>query len=151
MTRQEKYPETSTFHFFNANPHNRFTGDCVTRALSVALQIPYNQCVMEQAEMQCKTGFDSADPKGMAKYLESKGWVKHPQPRKQDGTKYTGKEWCQLLEEDILREVWQGGDRMIANIGGHHTIAIINDIGSHCKVWDTWDSTDGCIGNYWTK
>ena len=38
------------------------------------------------------------------------------------------------------------GVRYIAHIGGHHIIAIVDK-----KVNDTWDSTDGCIGNYWTK
>ena len=143
MKRQEKYPETSTFHYHNANPKNRATGDCVFRAISVALNQSWEQTVMEMAEMSCKTGFAINDTKGIAKYLESKGWVKHPQPRKWDNTKFTGEEWC--------RELWQnyrgcGYQRMVANIGGHHTVAIIG-----FKVWDTWDSTDGCIGNYWVK
>ena len=34
----------------------------------------------------------------------------------------------------------------IAMIGGHHIVAIVK-----AKVCDIWDSTDGCIGNYWTK
>ena len=34
----------------------------------------------------------------------------------------------------------------VANIGGNHTVCIKNG-----KVHDTWDSTDGCIGNYWVK
>jgi len=37
-------------------------------------------------------------------------------------------------------------ETVIANIGGHHIVAIIEG-----RVWDTWNSTDGCIGNYWTK
>ena len=47
MKRQEKYPETSMFHYYNANPHNRMTTDCVIRAESVALGIPYEQVVLE--------------------------------------------------------------------------------------------------------
>jgi hypothetical protein len=147
MKRQEKYPETRTFHFYNANPKNRITGDCVTRALCTALDIPYNRCVMEQAEVQCKTGYDNATAQGIDYYLKEQGWVKMPQPRKADGTKYTGKEWCEQLQEDI---VWaMNGElltRIVANIGGHHTVAIIDG-----KVYDHWDSTDGCIGNYWIK
>ena len=143
MTRQQKYPETTTFHYHNANPKNKITGDCVVRAISTALKLPYNQVLMEMAEMQCKTGIDFCDPKGFDKYLQSKGWVKRSQPRKDDNTKFTGDEWC--------RELWQYYRdpkyiRMVANIGGHHTVAIIG-----YKVWDTWDSTDGCIGNYWIK
>ena len=143
MKRQEKYPETSTFHYHNANPKNRMTADCNIRAISTALEIPYNQVVMEMAEIQCKTGYDVASKQGIDKYLESKGWFKHDQPRKWDNTKYTGEEWCREL-----RQNYRGGgyERIVANIGGHHIVAIIG-----FKVWDTWDSTDGCIGNYWTK
>lgn len=147
MKRQDKHPETRTFHFYNANPKNRITGDCVTRALCTALDISYNRCVMEQAEVQCKTGYDNATAQGIDYYLKEQGWMKMPQPRKADGTKYTGKEWCEQLREDIA---WaKNGERLrriVANIGGHHTVAIIDG-----KVHDHWDSTDGCIGNYWIK
>ena len=138
MTRQQKYPDTSTFHFYNANPHNRFTTDCVIRAISTALEIPYNDVVREMAELQCKTGFDPSEKTAINKYLSSKGWVKQKQPRNYfDGTKLTGKEFCYRINPNL---------RVIANIGGHHIVAIING-----KVWDTWNSTDGCIGNYWIK
>jgi hypothetical protein len=137
MKRQDKYPETSTFHYHNANPKNRITTDCVIRAISTATKIPYTQVVMEMAEMQCKTGYDDGDAKLYDKYLQSKGWVKHKQPRKLDNTKYTGEEFCKKARRY---------ENYIANIGGHHVVAIVN-----AKVWDIWDSTDGCIGNYWTK
>lgn len=146
MTRQEKYPNTDTFHYYNANPKNRITGDCVTRALCTALDIPYNQCVMEQAEVQCKTGYDNATAQGINHYLKDKGWIKHNQPRKADGTKYTGKEWC----EKISKDKWFKGKNIVANIGGHHTVCI-KEVNGKFKVHDHWDSTDGCIGNYWTK
>lgn len=145
MTRQQKYPDTSTFHYYNANPKNRITTDCVIRAISTATEIPYNQVVMEMAELQCKTGYDDGDKKLYDKYLQSKGWIKKYQPRKLDDTKYTGVEFCQEIREGAM---WGSGDheRIVANIGGNHTVAIING-----KVWDTWDSTDGCIGNFWVK
>lgn len=137
MTRQQKFPDTKTFHYHNANPKNRITGDCVFRAISTALEIPYNQVIMEMAEMSCKTGYAINDTKGIEKYLKSKGWIKHSQPRKPDNTKYTGAEFCERARTY---------ENYIANIGGHHTVAIVGG-----KVWDIWDSTGGCIGNYWTK
>ena len=145
-TRQEKYPETKTFHFYNANPKNRITGDCVTRALCTALDIPYNQCVMEQAEIQCRTGYDNATAQGINYYLKDKGWAKNAQPRKDDGTKYTGKEWCEKISKDKRFK----GKSIVANIGGHHTVCI-KEIDGRFKVFDHWNSTDGCIGNYWVK
>lgn len=148
MTRQEKYPDTTTFHWHNENPKNRVTGDCAFRAIATALRIPYNQVVMEMAELQCKTGYALNDSKGIAKYLASKGWVKHAQPRKADGTKYTGKEFCKELNCNIAAV----GVTIIANIGGKHIVCIKEDCwhGLH-KVHDIWDSTGGCIGNYWTE
>lgn len=142
MTRQNKYPDTKTFHYHNANPKNRITTDCVVRAISTALELPYSQVVMELAEMQCKTGYDDGDKTLYEKYLASKGWVKHKQPRKDFNLKYTGKEFCEMAQEYTM----DYPSRMIANIGGHHIVAIVEG-----RVWDTWDSTGGCIGNYWTE
>lgn len=149
MTRQEKYKDTRTFHFYNANPKNRITGDCVTRALCTALEIPYNQCVMEQAQVQCETGYDNATAQGIDYYLKRKGWKKCKQPRKWDGTKYTGEEWCKELSSSFEFI----GKSIVANIGGHHTVCIkeTDGINGLHKVWDTWNSTQGCIGNYWIK
>lgn len=143
MTRQQKYPETSTFHYHNQNPHNRITTDCVIRAISTATEIPYNQVVMEMAELQCKTGYDDGDKKLYDMYLKSKGWHKCDQPRKWDNRKFTGDEWCRELKYEYRSPRYS---RMVANIGGGHVVAIIG-----YKVWDIWDSTDGCIGNYWIK
>ena len=138
MTRTQKYPETSTFHYHNANPKNRITGDCTFRAICTALEQPWEQTVKEMAEISCKTGYAINDKKGIERYLQSKGWVKHKQPRKDDNTKYTGEEFC--------KEIATSRHNYVAIIGGHHIVAIVN-----AKVYDTWDSTDGCIGNYWTK
>ena len=134
-TRQQKYPDTDTFHYYNANPKNRITGDCSFRAISTALNQDYNQTVMEMAELMCKTGYALNDTKGEEAYLKSKGWVKHSQPKHSDGTKYTGKEFCKEFKGTC-----------IAHIGGHHIVCIKDG-----KVLDIWDSTNGCIGNYWTK
>lgn len=134
MKRQDKYPDTKWFHYFNANPKNRMTTDCVYRAICTGLNIPYNTVVREMAEMQCETGYDNGDNKLIDRYLKSKGWVKCNQPRKSDNTKFTGKDFCKYTREK----------RVVANIGGHHIVAIIDN-----KINDIWDSSDGCIGNYW--
>lgn len=138
MRRQDKYPETATFHYYNANPKNRITGDCWLRAVCTGLNEPYNDVLMEAVQVTIATGYEMSDNKALEKYLASKGWVKHSQPRKPDGKKYTGKEFCEKLAKP--------GVRYIANIGGHHMVAIVDR-----KVNDIWDSTYKCIGNYWTK
>lgn len=137
MTRQQKYPETSTFHYHNQNPRGRLTTDCVIRAISAAAAISYNQVVMDLAALQCDTGYDDGDVKLYDLYLRTLGFVKHKQPRKADNTKYTGAEFCERARTY---------ERYIANIGGGHVVAIIGG-----KVWDVWDCTHKTIGNYWTK
>ena len=155
MRRQQKYPETPTFHYHNANPKNRFTGDCRIRAIAVACEVPYNQVVMDLANIQCETGYDQCANQGISILMERYGWVKHKQPRKADNRKYTGKEFCEILQSHLSDKGVHGmmsdegiviSPRVFCNIGGNHEVAIIDG-----KVWDTWNSTDGCIGNYWTK
>lgn len=135
MKRQDKYPETRTFHFYNANPKGRITSDCTYRAISTALGQSWEDTVIEMAQHAVLTGYSPNDSKGIDKYLESKGWVKHAQPRKANNTKYTGAEFVK----------WFKGT-CVANLGGNHVVCIKDG-----KVWDHWDSTYGCIGNYWTK
>ena len=121
MTRQEKYPGINTFHYYNVNSKNKITTDCVTRDIATALKQDYNKTVMELAEMQCETGYNYEDKKLYDKYLQNKGWVKHPQPCKVDNTKYTGKEFCtQLTKYNIL----SADKSIIANIGGNHIVCI---------------------------
>lgn len=134
-SRQQKYPDTDTFHYYNANPKGRLTEDCTFRAISTALNQDYNKTVIEMAEMMCKTGYALNGSKGEELYLASKGWHKHKQPRHSDNTKYTGKEFCREFKGTC-----------VAHIGGLHIVCIKDG-----KVYDTWNSTDGCIGNYWAK
>lgn len=144
MKRNEKYKDTATFHYHNQNPRGRLTCDCVKRALSLATGVAYNEVVMALADYQCQTGYDESEKRVYGRYLEALGWVKHPQPHKDDGKKYTGADFCKWLNHA------HHDGNVIANIGGHHIVAIIPVNGKY-KVHDTWDSTKGCIGNYWTK
>ena len=147
-SRKEKYPDTCVFHYYNRNPRNRITSDCVVRALSTGLDIPYNQVVMEMAQMQCDTGYNDRSTELIDRYLKSKGWVKCKQPRKDNNTKYTGEEFCLKLQHPIYSEELNLPDcnwhRMIANIGGHHIVAIVEGM-----IYDIWNSSQGCIGNVW--
>jgi hypothetical protein len=141
--------DTTTFKYFNVNPKNKHTTDCVARAICAALDQSYEQTVRELTELWLKTGYEMGEAKCYGKYLESKGWIKYKQPRKPDNTKFTGKEFCKGLNKDVLAV----GRKIVANIGGGHIVCIMETEGMHgtFKVHDIWDSTDGCIGNYWTK
>lgn len=153
MRREEKYPETRSFIYYNANPRNRKGGDCAIRAVAAALQQSWEKTVREMTEVGIKYGYVCNDKYTIEKYLEMKGWVKNKQPRHYDNTKYTGKDLCDELSfENKNGEI----GNVIANIGGHHIVCIKptfhgEGIDSRYKIHDIWDSSRGCIGNYWTK
>ena len=152
MKRKNKYPDTTTFHYFNANPKNRITGDCRIRAIAVACDVPYNQVVMDLAQIQCDTGYDQTTNQGLNILLKKYGWVKRKQPRKCDNTKYTGKEFCDYLYQYSDRSFIPYIDgNVVATIGGHHMVAFVKEETSEYRCYDIWDSTNGCIGNYWVK
>ena len=150
MKRTERFPDTDTFVYFNANPKNRITGDCAFRAISTAMNQDYKETIMEMASMACETGYAINDPKGIEKYLKSKGWIKHSQPRKDDNTKYTGDEWCKHISINKFK------GNIIANIGSHHIACIKptysgSGFNDRYKIHDIWNCGYRCVGNYWTK
>ena len=136
-SRREKYPDTDTFCYYNANPKNRITGDCVYRAFSLALGIPYKRVVIEMAINQCKTGYAMGDTKGIISFLESKGWKKCPQLKHDDGTKYTVADFVKAHKSGIY----------IINMAHH--VSVIKD----GKNYDIWDCVKygGTVGNYFCK
>jgi len=147
-SRIKMYPDTKTFHYYNANPKNRITGDCTFRAICTALEKDWKDTVMEMAEFSCQTGYAINDDKGIMKYLEKNGWIKMKQPKKVNGTKYTGSEFCQYLNDHFPNG--KGISNIVANIGCHHIVCIRFTDGEF-KVNDIWDSSHNCIGNYWIK
>lgn len=145
--RRMKYPDTPYFHYYNANPKNKITTDCVIRAICTVLDKPYNTVVMEMAELQCKTGLDDAENKCIDKYMKQHGWIRVKQPKKEDNTKYTGKEFCQALqnfEKSSLGLIGCKTSKMLVSMGSHHIVAVVNN-----KVWDHWNSTNGKVGQIW--
>ena len=134
-SRKQKYPDTETFTYYNANPKGKITCDCVVRSICTALNQDYVDTLKELVELSIQTGYEHTDKKCIEKYMALKGWKKMKQPRKSNNTKYTGEEFCKIYKGTC-----------VANIGGNHIVCIKNG-----KVHDIWDSTGGCIGNYWVK
>lgn len=128
--------DTSTFHYYNANPKNKRTGDCVIRAIATVTKQSWDRVLRDLTELAIHYGQMVDDKVLYQKYLQKLGFVKYNQPKKFDGTKYTGSEWLRKYPNMTC----------IAHIGGHHLVAIIEG-----KIWDIWNSTGGCIGNYWIK
>ena len=127
--------DTRWLKFHNANPKNRNSDDCVIRAISLATGKSWDEVLTSLCEIALKEKRMPNEKECYGKYLEKLGWKKQKQPRKSDNTKFTGKEFVTYFS-----------GMAIAHIGGHHIVCI-----KEHKVWDTWDSTEGCIGNYWVK
>ena len=141
MPKKRTPSDSRYFHYYNANPKSKNTCDCVVRALCGVLpEKTYEQIMRELLEVSLKCGYMINDKKCYGKYLEQNGFIKFKQPRKVDNTKYTGREFCiKLSNEGNIKNIF-------AHLGGHHVVAIVNN-----KVNDTWDSTNGRIGNFYKR
>lgn len=150
-TRQEKYPDTETFHYYNCNPKNKIASDCVVRAIATATGISWEDTLQALTDLSKKTGYMVNEKKCYGRYLESLGWVKLKRPRKPDGTVYTGNDFCYTLTHPTYSEELQLGvdfdiNRIVAHMGTHHVVAIISG-----QIWDTWNSSSGTVGIIWVK
>ena len=136
--RQQKYPNTATFKYENRNPKGRVgTGDCVYRAISSALGKDWCEVARELAELACETAYCPNGTSNYDIYLERNGFKKHPQPRHEDRTKYTLKEFCEEHKRGVF----------VVNMPHHLTVVKAG------KCHDTWDCSkcDSRVGNYWQK
>ena len=141
MSRRNIPTDTKYFHYFNANPKGKSTSDCVIRALCGVLpRKSYEQICKELLEVSLKYGYFVNDKKCYEKYLQLNGFEKMKQPKKQNGTKFTGKDFCAMVNEFSM----YFPERIFAHIGGHHVVAIVGG-----RINDIWDSSNGCIGNYY--
>ena len=135
MTLQIIKWNNSVFQYFNANPMEKNTNDCVIRSICGVTEREWDDVLMELTLYGIKHSMMPDDPDLYPRYLKDNGWKKHPQPRKKDGKKFKASEWAPTFEGEA-----------VAHIGTNHMAMI-----SHGKVWDTWDCSDGIVGNYWTK
>jgi hypothetical protein len=125
----------TVFQYYNANPKGKNTTDCVVRAIAAATGMTWEDVLLDMTKCALKYKLMVDDPALYSKYLKEKGWTKHNQPRRKNGTKFKASEWAPTYKGVA-----------VAHIGSHHMAMI-----SHGKVWDTWYSADGIIGNYWSK
>lgn len=143
--------DTMSYKFYNANPKDKRSSDCVLRAISTASGKTWDEVLDDLVTYAHKYKEMPIDPKCYSKYLEDLGFIKMSQPRHENNTKYTGSEFCRLCS---IR--YTNGETIVAHIGGNHMVAIMptregDGINDRYKVLDIWNSTGGTIGNYWIK
>ena len=142
---------TPTFQYYNANPKDKRSSDCVLRAIALATGKSWDELLDDLVTYSHKYKEMPNDTKCYSKYLEDLGFIKMSQPRKEDNTKYTGSEFCEWLNKH-----GKGPRVIVAHIGAQHIAAIVPDINqenkkSRYKIHDTWNCSRRCVGTYWMK
>lgn len=139
--------DTEFFHFYNANPKDRRTSDCVVRALSTALNQSWEQTYKELFEIAMKKCTAPEDISCVYEYLTKKGCVRIAQPKRRDGTKFTGEEVCYLIQEGKFVDNWGVCllyKNYFMNIGSGHCSCIIDG-----KINDIWNCSYDKVGVMW--
>ena len=112
------------------------TGDCVVRAIAIALELPYKEVYNELTKMQASSVRNGVFKKVIRKYLTGKGWTWIP--------KMTIGSGCTThLSADELPK-----GRIICNVS-RHLSAVIDGV-----INDTFDCSRGgnrCVYGYWIK
>lgn len=144
----KKIPKNTQYYtYYNANPQNRRTSDCVIRALAATLNQSWEQTYRDLFEIGMKYCRPPEDDWVVSKYLDLKGSFKIGQPKKSDGTKFTGEEICYLIQENQL--ISNEGKNLsrydfFINIGTGHSSCIIKG-----KINDIWNCSYNKVGKMW--
>ena len=119
----------------NNNPKQNKTGDCVIRAISLATNKSWTDVYKELAELGMKKCLMMNDNKNWKAYLKQLGYQQNKMPKREDGTRYTLREFCD--------EIAETDKTYIVSIAKHLTV--IKDK----KLYDTFDCSKKSVGNYW--
>lgn len=136
MKRTTRMINNKYYEYINLNPKDKYTGDCVIRAVALILNQSWEQTMREMLEVSVETGYMINCPECEEEYLKVKGFVKCKEPRKIDNTKLSVREFID----------WCIADNIIAKVGSHHLTAIKNG-----KVHDTWDCSKNTMHTYFKK
>ena len=120
---------------FNNNPKKKRGNDCVVRAISFATQTLWEDVYMMLAKIGVKKALMPNNDAVWKFYLKTMGYVQQKMPKREDGTRYTLKEFSDEIAED--------GKTYIVSIAKHLTVI------KNKKLYDTFDCSKKSVGNYW--
>ncbi len=122
------------FVYENPNPSGSYVGDCVIRAISIAMDRPWDEVFVGLCLQGLLMHDMPSSNRVWNEYLKSNGYTRHIIPNNCPDC-YTVRDFC--------GEHFKG--RYILGTGSH-VVAVID--GNH---YDTWDSEDESPVFYWTK
>ena len=130
LNKYERHP----FRYYNLNPNNNRTGDCVIRAIGAAMGKSWEEVLKDLYEYSLKYKLFLGNHELYGIYLKDHGWIKHSIPYKKNGNLYKLKDWLKKHKEGTL----------IIIDGNHLTYAIDQ------KFYDIWDCSEHYVHEYWT-
>lgn len=123
------------FENYNANPFKKKTGDCVIRAVSVALKEEWEDTYKGMFDVAMTTGYAISCKENFREYLKQKGYEKQKMPRRADRSRYTIREF--------VDELAKPNKTYIINIANHLTCV------KNKTLYDLWNCGNKSVGNYW--
>ncbi len=137
------------FHYRNANPEGKRTGDCIMRAVSAASRLTWDEVIDELCLISHEQHVAPQDPAAERELVKRLGFSRMKQPKKPNGKKLTGREFCTWLDSLVAAGELSPQTKVLANIGTHHIAAVLRDETGHFRFNDTWDCTTRCVGMWW--
>ncbi len=122
---------------YNNNPKNKITNDCVIRAIALGTNRNWKDIYMELTELGIDKGLMINDKKNWKMYLRRLGYEQQKTPKKENNKRYTIQEFCKELAEE--QKIY------IISIRKHLTVV------KDKNLYDTWNCSSKCMGNYWIK
>lgn len=126
---------TASFIYYNANSRNKFTGDCVKRAISFALGLDYDQVARElNAAKKVNNEQQFNTMRNITKYLKSKGYSQQMMNKSQTLGDFS----AEHPEGTFICHT--------RSSGGHdsHLVAVQDG-----NIYDSWNSSDQIVQSYW--
>lgn len=125
------------FELRNVNPKNKKTSDCVIRAIVLASGKDYNVVLEDLYKVMKKTGYMMNEKRCYEKLLDSYGFIKIKQPKRNDNTKYLVNELDELIDSNQYD--------IVVSMANHLTCIKNN------TIIDTWDCGRKTVSNYFVR
>lgn len=133
VQKQYGLRKDSLFCYYNCNPYNVHTDDCVIRAITAGTGDSWEEVVSSLSKYMLKYGYMMNTPETYSVYLKDNGWIHHQAPVKAKGSSMTVGEFAKKFK-----------GHAIVHVDDNHVTYIADG-----KIWDLWDPSDHIMGEYW--